>query len=89
MLTRDTVNALDAIADTLPADESLAVRRLATTVSAVVSFAEALNRYSENWSTATPGTYGAGYGDGLDLSADLLRVIDEALHNYVVTQVKA
>jgi len=89
MLTYDTVRSIDAIADGLEfEDERLELRRLATLVSCVVSAAEAFSRHSATWADAERGTYGAGYGDGLDLAADLLHVVSDALHNYVDTQVK-
>lgn len=87
MLTFDTVRTLDRHAATLDAEQNLEITRLATTISAVVSAKQAFARHSATWADAERGTYGAGYGDGIDLAADLLRVIEEALHNYATTRV--
>jgi hypothetical protein len=89
MLTFDTVRSIDATADGLEfEDERLELRRLATLVSTVVSAKQAFARHSAAWADAERGTYGAGYGDGLDLANDMILIVNDALAAYVDTQVK-
>jgi len=88
MLTYDTVTQLDAIAETLPANENLALRRLATLVSTVVSAQDAMQRSMQTWGDSERGTYGAGYADGATLANDMILVVNDALAAYVALQVK-
>lgn len=88
MLTYDTVVRLDRIADAQPTHkEHFALTRLATVVSTVVSAREAMQRGIETTADAEFNTYTAGRGDGYQLAADLIKVVEDALAAYIDTQV--